>query len=70
MIKFAELFPDIKIVSTLSTQLSWSHFIESQKHMTMDDEDFTLDLLFFHRILKRLVAVELKIGKFILQYKG
>ena len=28
MIKFAELFPDMKIVSTLSTQLSWSHFIE------------------------------------------
>jgi hypothetical protein len=29
-----------------------------------------LDLLFYHRILKRLVAVELKIGKFIPQYKG
>jgi len=28
MIKFAELFPDSKIVSTLSTHLSWSHFIE------------------------------------------
>ena len=28
MIKFAELFPDIKIVSALSTHLSWSHFIE------------------------------------------
>ena len=28
MIQFAELFPNIKIVSTLSTQLSWSHFIE------------------------------------------
>ena len=45
-------------------------FVERQKRMTMDDEDFTLDLLFFHRILKRLVAVELKIGKFIPQYKG
>jgi hypothetical protein len=28
MIKFAELFPKIKIVSTLATQLSWSHFVE------------------------------------------
>jgi hypothetical protein len=28
MIKFAGLFPDLKIVSTLSTHLSWSHFIE------------------------------------------
>jgi len=28
MIQFADVFPDIKIVSTLSTQLNWSHFIE------------------------------------------
>ena len=170
MIQFAELFPDVKIVSTLSTQLSWSHFVEilpletqearlfytndaaarhlgvrdlrqqisrkayerrenantqlseksnvpfnvfkdpylldtlglkenflesdlekailvelesfilefghgftfvdRQKRMTMDDDDFTLDLLFFHRVLKRLVAIELKIGKFVPQYKG
>lgn len=45
-------------------------FVERQKRMTMDDDDHTLDLLFYHRILKRLVAVELKIGKFIPQYKG
>jgi predicted nuclease of restriction endonuclease-like (RecB) superfamily len=45
-------------------------FVERQKRMTMDGDDFTLDLLFYHRILKRLVAVELKIGKFVPQYKG
>ena len=45
-------------------------FVERQKRMTMDSDDFTLDLLFYHRILKRLVAVELKVGKFIPQYKG
>jgi len=45
-------------------------FIERQKRMTMDGDDFTLDLLFYHRILKRLVAIELKIGKFVPQYKG
>jgi len=28
MIQFAELFPDLKIVSPLATHLSWSHFIE------------------------------------------
>ena len=28
MIQFAELFPDVQIVSALSTQLGWSHFIE------------------------------------------
>jgi predicted nuclease of restriction endonuclease-like (RecB) superfamily len=36
-------------------------FIERQKRMIIDNEDFHLDLLFFHRHLKRLVAVELKL---------
>jgi len=45
-------------------------FVERQKRMTMDGDDFTLDLLFFHRTLRRLVAVELKIGKFKPQYTG
>jgi len=45
-------------------------FVERQKRMTMDGDDFTLDLLFYHRGLKRLVAVELKIGKFTPQYEG
>lgn len=45
-------------------------FIESQKRMIIDGEDFYLDLLFFHRKLKRLVAIELKIGKFKAAYKG
>lgn len=39
-------------------------FVERQKRMIIDGEDFYLDLLFYHRILKRLVAVELKLGKF------
>ena len=33
-------------------------------------DDFQLDLLFYHRILKRLVVIELKLGKFKPQYKG
>jgi predicted nuclease of restriction endonuclease-like (RecB) superfamily len=45
-------------------------FSERQKRMTMDGEDFTLDLLFYHRILKRLVAVDLKLGKFKPSYMG
>lgn len=45
-------------------------FVERQKRMIIDDEDFYLDLLFFHRKLKRLVAIELKIGKFQAKYKG
>ena len=45
-------------------------FVTRQKRMTMDGDDFTLDLLFFHRTLCRLVAVELKIGKFKPAYTG
>ncbi len=37
-------------------------FIGRQKNMIIDGEDFKLDLLFFHRRLKRLVAVDLKLG--------
>jgi len=36
----------------------------------MDGDVFTLDLLFYHRVLKRLVAVELKLGKFKPSYMG
>jgi predicted nuclease of restriction endonuclease-like (RecB) superfamily len=45
-------------------------FVERQKRMVIDDEDFYLDLLFYHRSLKRLVAIDLKIGKFKAAYKG
>ena len=45
-------------------------FVERQKRMMMDGDDYTLDLLFYHRVLKRLVAIELKIGKFVPAYKG
>ena len=45
-------------------------FVERQKRMIIDGEDFYLDLLFYHRTLKRLVAVELKLGKFQARDKG
>ncbi|MBK8453258.1 MAG: DUF1016 family protein [Thiofilum sp.] len=45
-------------------------FVERQKRMIIDGEDFYLDLLFFHRKLRRLVAVELKINHFKAAYKG
>ena len=45
-------------------------FVERQKRIVVDDEDFHLDLLFFHRKLKRLVAIELKLGDFKPEYKG
>ncbi|MFP5041170.1 PDDEXK nuclease domain-containing protein [Parasediminibacterium sp. JCM 36343] len=45
-------------------------FVERQKRMIIDGEDFYLDLLFYHRNLKRLVAIELKLGKFQAKHKG
>ena len=45
-------------------------FVERQKRMIIDDDDYHLDLLFFSRPLRRLVAVELKIGKFKAAYEG
>lgn len=45
-------------------------FMERQKRMIIDGEDFYLDLLFYNRKLKRLVAIELKLGKFQAAHKG
>lgn len=45
-------------------------FMERQKRMIIDGDDFYLDLLFYNRKLRRLVAIELKIGKFEAAYKG
>ena len=45
-------------------------FIARQKRITIDDEDFYIDLLFFHRDLRRLVAIELKLGDFKAAFKG
>ncbi len=45
-------------------------FVARQKRITVDNEDYYLDLLFFHRKLKRLIAIELKLGKFRAAYKG
>ncbi|MDR2843854.1 MAG: PDDEXK nuclease domain-containing protein [Candidatus Symbiothrix sp.] len=45
-------------------------FVERQKRMIIDGDDFSLDLLFYHRTLKRLVAIELKLGKFQAKHKG
>ena len=45
-------------------------FLARQKRIQIDDEDFHLDLLFYNRKLRRLVAVELKIGDFEAAHKG
>lgn len=45
-------------------------FLARQKRITIDNEDFYIDLLFYHRGLRRLVAIDLKLGKFKASYKG
>jgi len=45
-------------------------FVARQKRIIIDGDDFKIDLLFYHRDLKRLVAIDLKAGKFKASYKG
>ncbi len=45
-------------------------FIARQKRIIIDNEDYKIDLLFFHRGLKRLVAIDLKLDRFKAAYKG
>jgi predicted nuclease of restriction endonuclease-like (RecB) superfamily len=45
-------------------------FVARQKRMQIDDRDYHLDLLFFHRKLRRLVAMDLKLDDFEAADKG
>ncbi|MFD1560158.1 YhcG family protein [Paraburkholderia silviterrae] len=45
-------------------------FVARQKRLLIDDDDFYLDLLFYNRKLRRLVAIELKLGAFKAEYKS
>lgn len=45
-------------------------FLARQKRITVDGEDFYMDLLFYQRELRRLVVLELKLGRFQPEHKG
>jgi predicted nuclease of restriction endonuclease-like (RecB) superfamily len=45
-------------------------FLDRQKRISIDSIDYYIDLLFYHRGLRRLVAIELKLGKFKPEYEG
>lgn len=45
-------------------------FLGRQKHFVLDGKDYYMDLLFYHRSLRRLVLIELKLGEFEPQDKG
>lgn len=54
-------------ISELGTDFA---FVARQKRMTIDAVDYRLDLLFFHRRLRRLIAIDLKLGRFHAGDKG
>ena len=45
-------------------------FIDNQYKLTLEESEYFIDLLFFHRKLNALVAIELKVGKFRPEYAG
>lgn len=45
-------------------------FLARQKSITIDQDDYYIDLLFYHRKLKSLIAIDLKLGKFKASDKG
>ena len=45
-------------------------FLARQKRIQLDSDDYYIDLLFFHRDLNRLIAIDLKLGDFKAEYKG
>ncbi len=45
-------------------------FVARQKRLQVGSKDYYVDLLFYHRKLKRLIAIELKLGRFKPEYKG
>ncbi|MCB4791833.1 MAG: PDDEXK nuclease domain-containing protein [Elusimicrobia bacterium] len=45
-------------------------FVGEEYPVTIGNRDFKVDLLFYHRVMQRLIAVELKISKFVPEYIG
>ncbi|WES99432.1 PDDEXK nuclease domain-containing protein [Chryseobacterium arthrosphaerae] len=56
-----------KFISELGSDFA---FLARQKRITIDNKDYYIDLLFYHRKLKSLVVIELKIGEFEASHKG
>ena len=73
-----DIFSESDLEATILTQIqefikelgSDFAFLDRQKRITVDAVDYYTDLLFFHRGLRKLVAVDLKLGKFKPEYEG
>jgi predicted nuclease of restriction endonuclease-like (RecB) superfamily len=59
-----------RIKNFLSEMGNYFCFVGSQYRMEVDDEEYFIDLLLYHRKLRSLVAIELKVGKFKPEYAG
>jgi len=66
-IESAILFALQKFILEIGTGFT---FVARQKRIIIDGKDYYLDLLFYHRGLRRLVAIELKLGRFQAADKG
>lgn len=56
-----------RFITELGTDFA---FLARQKRITIDNLDYYIDLLFYHRRLKSLIAIDLKIGEFDASHKG
>lgn len=61
----------VKNIRKFLTEMgAWFTFVGNQFRLNIGDKEYFVDLLLFHRKLKRFIAVELKIGEFKPEYKG
>ena len=78
MLGLPDVFSENDLESAILTQIqqfikelgSDFAFLDRQKRITVDAVDYYIDLLFFHRGLRRIVAIDLKLGKFKPEYEG
>ena len=78
MLGLPDIFSESDLESAILTQIqqfikelgSDFTFVDRQKRITVDAVDYYIDLLFFHRGLRKLVAVDLKLGKFKPEHEG
>lgn len=61
----------IQNIRTFLLELGHNYtFVGNQYKVTVSDKDYFIDLLLYHRQLQCLIAIELKIGEFLPEYKG
>lgn len=78
MLGLPDIFSEKDLESAIITQIedfirelgSDFTFVARQKRISVDAVDYYLDLLFFHRGLRRLVAIDLNLGKFKPEHEG